>query len=318
MQILRQIQIDLLDHSAPLSSVLRKARILAHELDSTELTKWITQELEGYEPGSELPDYRIIRTGCVGQWTNGYWMVRNHLVPVHKIEDENLKKLLTTFPVRHAIQTVENLAHNEREGGFILPPDLTSYVNHFLREDDYGFMQISYAVGARDFDQILDAVRNRLLDFILKLGENWDAAVGSLSPGTINGMVSVIIYNNPQGGSMTFFDQRGQQVSYQYNAAGNINISAVQTRAEFVGELEKLRLEVARAKESGVIDDDVAIEAEFHLLQASKEAKSDEPEKGSFFEHLNKARSLLQDVAAVAGLVTALSKIAEIASNILR
>jgi len=42
-------------------------------------------------------------------------------------------------------------------------------------------------------------------------------------------------------------DQRGQQVTYQYNAAGDINIGAVQNRTELVGELRKLKGEIEQA-----------------------------------------------------------------------
>jgi hypothetical protein len=47
---------------------------------------------------------------------------------------------------------------------------------------------------------------------------------------------------------MPIFDQRGQQVTYQYNAAGTINIGAVQDRAELSGELRKLQGKVDQAE----------------------------------------------------------------------
>ena len=44
-----QIQIDLLNPDASLSTVLRKARVLASQLKSKELQGWVEQELEGYK-----------------------------------------------------------------------------------------------------------------------------------------------------------------------------------------------------------------------------------------------------------------------------
>ena len=52
---------------------------------------------------------------------------------------------------------------------------------------------------------------------------------------------------------MTVFDQRGQQVTYQYNAAGDINFGAVQNKADVVGELKNLQAELA-----GAIRDELA------------------------------------------------------------
>lgn len=81
-------------------------------------------------------------------------------------------------------------------------------------------------------------------------------------------------------------------------------------------ELEKLKAEVDRAKELRAIDKDVAVEAEYHLLQATKEARKTKPNKSSFPDHVGKAKALLEDAAAAAGLVTALLQAAEIAGKI--
>jgi len=115
---------------------------------------------------------------------------------------------------------------------------------------------------------------------------------------------------------MTVFDQRGQRVQYQFNAAGDINISAVQSKDELTRELEKLKVEVERAKDSNAIDADLAVEAEYHLLQATKEARKEKPQTSFFLEHINSAKGLLDNVAAVAGIATSLAKVAEIASAI--
>ncbi len=92
----------------------------------------------------------------------------------------------------------------------------------------------------------------------------------------------------------------------------------MQGKAGLADELEKLRGEVESAKELNAIDQDIAVEAEYHILQATKEARKKEPNKGYFLEHIGKAKGLLEDVAAVGGLVTALLKAAEVASKILQ
>ena len=67
---------------------------------------------------------------------------------------------------------------------------------------------------------------------------------------------------------MAIFDQRGQQVTYQYNAAGDINFGAVQNRMDLVGELGKLQREMTPAMQSGVFDEGVATDAEYQLTKA--------------------------------------------------
>ena len=215
------------------------------------------------------------------------------------------------------IRTIEQLAANE-DKHFILGADIVGFVNRYVAEDGYGYMEIEYAVGQHEFEQVLDTVRNRLLDFVLKVDENWPTENSPPSKDELSKLVSVTIYNNSQGGSMSVFDQRGQQVQYQYNAAGDINIDAVGNKNELADELVKLRLEIERAKDSNAIDTDITIETEYHLLQAAKEARKEWPQTGFFLEHINKAKGLLANTAAVAGLVTSLVKVAEIASTVFR
>jgi hypothetical protein len=111
---------------------------------------------------------------------------------------------------------------------------------------------------------------------------------------------------------MAIFDQRGQRVTYQYNAAGDINFGAVQNRMDFVGELGKLQREMATAKQAGVVDEEVATDAEYQLTKAVQEAKKPAPDKKTILEHLNGAKTLVEHVAAAGGLVTALTKAAEV------
>lgn len=54
-----------------------------------------------------------------------------------------------------------------------------------------------------------------------------------------------------------------------------------------------------------------------NTLQAAKEAKNNKSNKRSVLDHIGKAKALLDDVAAAAGLVTALLKAAEVAGKIL-
>ena len=109
---------------------------------------------------------------------------------------------------------------------------------------------------------------------------------------------------------MAVFDQRNQKVTYQYNAAGNINIGAAQDRATFANELEKLKAELSKAKQAGALNDDVATDAEYQLTKAIQQSEKPEPDKAGIVQHLTTAKQLVEGVAmaggALTGLVTAL------------
>ena len=111
---------------------------------------------------------------------------------------------------------------------------------------------------------------------------------------------------------MAIFDQRGQRVTYQYNAAGDINLGAVQNRLDLVSELGKLQAEMTKATQAGVFGEGMATDAEYQLTKAVQEAKKPAPDKGTVLGHLTSAKTLVEGVAAAGGLVTALTRSAEL------
>ena len=119
---------------------------------------------------------------------------------------------------------------------------------------------------------------------------------------------------------MATFDQRGQRVTYQYNAAGNINISGVTDRADLADELEKLRAEVSRARESGALQQETATDAEHQMIEAIQQTRKPQPDKKSLLDHVNTAKSLIDGATtasgAVAGLANALGQAATLVHQV--
>ena len=111
---------------------------------------------------------------------------------------------------------------------------------------------------------------------------------------------------------MAVFDQRGQHVAYQYNAAGNINFEAVQNRIDLVGELEKLQTELTAAKQAGIFGEETATDVSYQLTKAVQQAKQPTPDKPTLLTHLRSAKALIEGVTAASGLVTGVVKAAEL------
>jgi hypothetical protein len=114
---------------------------------------------------------------------------------------------------------------------------------------------------------------------------------------------------------MATFDQRGQHVQYQYNAAGDINFGAVQDRADLVQELEKLKAELARAQQAGAVDEDRATDAEYQLTKAVQQARKPDPDKKSLLTYLNNAKSLVDDVTTLAGVAGGIGTAIQLAQH---
>jgi len=116
---------------------------------------------------------------------------------------------------------------------------------------------------------------------------------------------------------MTAFDQRGQRVNYQYNAANNINIGSVQNQMQLTEQLEKLRAELSKAAEAQVIDAEIFTDADYQVTKAIQQVKKPSPDKKSIVEYLSSAKSLLEGVSALTGLVEAVSQVIQLALSIL-
>ncbi len=68
MTLLREIQSSCTDPSVDISMLLRKCMILASRLRSSEMKRWINNELNGYESTEELPNYRIFESEVRGDF----------------------------------------------------------------------------------------------------------------------------------------------------------------------------------------------------------------------------------------------------------
>lgn len=114
---------------------------------------------------------------------------------------------------------------------------------------------------------------------------------------------------------MATFDQRGQHVRYQYNAARDINLGSMRTSADLVQVLQQLTAEVDRAKEAQALDPEVATDVEYRITKARQQAQKPTPDNQGILHHLAEAKTLVEGVTAaggsLTGLVVALGQVAD-------
>jgi hypothetical protein len=117
---------------------------------------------------------------------------------------------------------------------------------------------------------------------------------------------------------MPIFDQRYQNVTYQYNAAGNIAFGDVTNGAQLVQQLRNLRDEVALAKGNQAVDEETATDIDYHLNKASLAAASEKPNKTSVLDHLAKAKGFLEKAGPLAaGILGGVSEAIKLVSRLL-
>lgn len=131
----------------------------------------------------------------------------------------------------------------------------------------------------------------------------------------------VILANSPGASIMTgpvtntTFDQRGQTVNYQYNAAGNVNIGSVHSRDDFVAQLDQLKAELKKVGEAKLLDELTESRLKTLILEAITESKKAQPEKSTVVDYLKRAGEAISGIASVAELAGGIATACEWASN---
>ncbi|MEA2911110.1 MAG: hypothetical protein QOJ15_3191 [Bradyrhizobium sp.] len=129
----------------------------------TDLETWLGNELDGYKKREDLPQYRILHGAS--RAFNMY----------HGWQDIGFKEAKTatafsTAPVFDPIAVVEELtlgANNaQHELVMSYPPDIAL---DLLKQAGYGWSRPSIHFSTAQFSGILDAVRNGVLEWSLKL-----------------------------------------------------------------------------------------------------------------------------------------------------
>lgn len=341
MNLFDDIQSDIVGN-ASLTTILRKAKVLAYRLGNEEFKSWVDSELSGYQ-GSEtsFPDYRKIQTNSIGNFENMAWRHTNQQIPISVLPDD-LQEKIRIREMRDGIKELESLvqASSSEKGKHQLSipweAELVMLFNN--RADPSGGYMLTAAQSTFStavVEQILDDVRNRLLGFILELAERYpeqakagfenassipNEQIRSVFEVKVMGSGNIITPNAlvSQGGNMSIFDQRNQSVKYQYNAAGNINFDSVKTRKALITELEKLKTELSMAAGAKAIKEDIVTDAEYQITKAIQQSQKPSPSKKTILQHINKAKALIGTVTKAAGMVTALTQAADLVQKLFK
>lgn len=170
MSLLREIQNAAIDSKIELATLLRKCKVLAARLGNTEFKKWIEHELSGYKDVKNLPDYRIITVRSKGHFSGPFQSgLRNADIPLSCINEE-LHEMLSHTYFMESVASLESLIENI-EGGTAQEPwdaDIVAHVGQNIYEN-MNCMQAWKVVPKSSIVGALEAVRNRILNFVLEI-----------------------------------------------------------------------------------------------------------------------------------------------------
>lgn len=170
MSLLREIQDTAIDSNAELATLLRKCKVLAARLGNAEFKQWVESELSGYESKDELPDYRILHVNSKGHFAGPFGSgLRNADIPMFSIPEEFRENLKHSY-LMEPVASMEALVANA-EGGLAQEPwnpDLVAYVGQNIYQN-MNCMQAWKVIPVTSIVAALDAIRNRVLSFVLEI-----------------------------------------------------------------------------------------------------------------------------------------------------
>lgn len=182
MTLLEEIQSAAVDQSSDLGTILRKCKILAARLGSQPLESWLLYESNGYPPDNQVPDYRewglILKGNFYG--SSGSSLQNAPIPPMclpKEVQEEYLKyKCRQSIASLEAmLKKIENINKN-----FRVPTGDLAVVLGMNVYQGQNCIEAWAEVGVGQILELLNAVRNRILDFVLAVWKK-DPEAGELS-----------------------------------------------------------------------------------------------------------------------------------------
>lgn len=186
MSLLREIQDAAIDSKIELSTLLRKCKVLAARLGNAEFKEWVEQELNGYK-SDHVPVYRKLhhvnsKGYFLGSFGSG---LKNAPIPLTSIP-KNFRTGLDVCYLNQPVAELESLWN----------PDLVKYAAQEIYED-MNCVQAWKVISKESLIATLDAVRNKILSFVLEIeSENPEAGEAAINSNPVPQEKITQIFNN--------------------------------------------------------------------------------------------------------------------------
>lgn len=168
--LLEQIKEEAVAADSDLATLLRKCCVLAARLQNATLKKWTMFELNGYTKVKDIPDYRKFSAQSFGNFS-GYAgrSLTNAPIPLLNVPSE-YRDGVSRFWFLESVAELQSLAESEKNGTIYQnwPADLVAHLARSFYQD-MNMLSAHKAVSVTSVIKILETVRNRILNFVLEL-----------------------------------------------------------------------------------------------------------------------------------------------------
>ena len=198
-QLAENILEDLMGKT-PISDILLKTKIFATKRDDSDLIKWVSQELEGYNDAP--PQYRILNAGLKVDVFVPFRGTSRIDFPTDVIQREDIRERLSHMPFHNPITEIENLCSNDNESTTLqkrIPIAVYGVLKPFLNGEIQDLYQY---VSKAAVQQIVVTVKSLLIDYLLKISKDEDIDFNSF----IKTKSTMITHNNITAGIVNMGD----------------------------------------------------------------------------------------------------------------
>ncbi|MBV8659046.1 MAG: hypothetical protein JO142_14565 [Burkholderiales bacterium] len=167
MRLFDEIVSLLSDDTTSLASALLKTKVLMHRIGHKDMDSWLNSELNGYPPGGDVPDYRIVGARLVGTIESVGWRRTNFtLASMHLPED--VRERLCTEHLGHSVTELQEFAVVKTgDVASPVPPELFGLLGKAY--ENAHVTSARSVIGSTQIAGVLVEIRSRLLDFVLNL-----------------------------------------------------------------------------------------------------------------------------------------------------
>jgi hypothetical protein len=158
------------DNQQSIAVLLRKCLVLAHRLKNERLKTWANKELNGYEHGDELPDYRIAPAQAKGHFSGwGGSSISNWPIPSALLEPQH-QRFAKEVRLTESISAYEDIVAHKGTICLQWPADLVLYYqNKIPNTRDMGLVAAYQEIPRGAVVELLDVVRTRVLNMALEI-----------------------------------------------------------------------------------------------------------------------------------------------------
>lgn len=182
MKLLSDIINELVDSEISFESPFLKTKVLAAKLKNEQLLDWVNSELNGYSNTTVLPEIRKPQATLVCSWING-----NRMTGIMHGQNQYLPKTgygeywddyFSTFPFTESVATLESYINSNKSTVLSIPLDMdvcAILAAPIQKQGNYLYSIVSASkqIATNSVISILSCLRNNLLDFMLKLDEEF-------------------------------------------------------------------------------------------------------------------------------------------------